>query len=98
MSAISFLLLVSLLGTGSVAVDTTVNPSLDAALRTAATQLDRLHLLANNSQWVFNFKAQPSYTYSPGSVVNANAAPFPALTTFGITLAMLNLGYAPIPT
>jgi hypothetical protein len=42
-------------------------------------------------------QGKPSYTYSPGSVINANAATFPALTTFGMTLAMLKLGYAPIP-
>jgi len=37
-------------------------------------------------------QAQPSYTYSPGSVINANAATFPATVGNGMTLAMLNLG------
>jgi hypothetical protein len=86
------------LGRGSAAVDTTVNPSLDAALKTAATQLDRVHLLTNNFELVFDFKAQPSYTYFPDSVVNANTATFSTLTTFGMTLAMLNLGDARIQT
>lgn len=74
------------------AVDKTVNPALDAALKTAATQLDRLALLPSDSDWIFDFRAQPSYTYSPGSVVNANAATFPATVGNGMTMAMLNLG------
>jgi hypothetical protein len=74
------------------AVDKTVNPSLDAALKTAATQLDRLALLPSNSDWTFDFTAQPGYTYSPGSVVNANAATFPAAVGNGMTMALLNLG------
>jgi hypothetical protein len=74
------------------AVDKTVNPALDASLKTAATQLDRLALLPSNSDWVFDFTAQPSYTYSPGSVVNANAATFPATVGNGMTMALLNLG------
>ena len=56
------------------------------------TQLDRLNLLSSDRDWVFDFTAQPSYTYSPGSVVNANAATFPAMVGNGMTLAMLNLG------
>jgi mannose-6-phosphate isomerase-like protein (cupin superfamily) len=75
-----------------LAVDITVNPALDASLFTAATQLDRLKLLSSDKDWVFDFTAQPSYTYSPGSVVNANAATFPAMVRNGMTLAMLNLG------
>jgi len=80
------------LATSGTAVDVTVNPALVASLKTAATQLDRLKLLPNPSDWLFDFKAQPGYTYSPGSVVNANVATFPALATYGMTLAMLNLG------
>jgi hypothetical protein len=74
------------------AVDKTVNPALDASLKTAATQLDRLALLSSDSDWLFDFTAQPSYTYSPGSVVNANAATFPAAVGNGMTMALLNLG------
>ena len=74
------------------AIDVTENPSLDASLFTAATQLDRLKQLPSDSDWVFDFTTEPSYTYSPGSVVNANAATFPAIVGNGMTLAMLNLG------
>lgn len=52
----------------------TVNPELVAKLKTAATQLDRLNLLPDNSDWVFDFNAQPDYTFNPGSVVNANVS------------------------
>jgi mannose-6-phosphate isomerase-like protein (cupin superfamily) len=74
------------------ATDKTVNPALDSSLKTAATQLDRLALLSSDSDWIFDFTAQPSYTYSPGSVVNANAATFPAAVGNGMTMAMLSLG------
>lgn len=74
------------------ATDKTANPSLDASLKTAATQLGRLALLPSDSDWLFDFRAQPSYTYSPGSVVNANAATFPAAVGNGMTMAMLSLG------
>jgi hypothetical protein len=75
-----------------LATDITGNPSLDASLFTAATQLDRLNQLSSDSDWLFDFTAQPSYSYSPGSVVNADAATFPASVGNGMTLAMLNLG------
>jgi quercetin dioxygenase-like cupin family protein len=74
------------------ATDKTVNPALDSSLKTAATQLDRLALLSSDSDWIFDFTAQPSYTYHPGSVVNANAATFPAAVGNGMTMAMLSLG------
>lgn len=56
------------------ATDETVNPDLVAKLKTAATQLDRLNLLPDDSDWLFDFNAQPGYTFSPGSVVNANVS------------------------
>lgn len=84
--------IVLLLTAAANAVDTTVDPQLVASLKGSATQLDRLKLLASDSDWLFDFNAQKGYTYSPGSVVNANAAAFPALTTMGMTMAMLNLG------
>jgi quercetin dioxygenase-like cupin family protein len=88
----SKLLLILVTITSVLAVDVTVNPALDAALFIAPTQLDRLKQLSSDSDWVFDFTAQPSYTYSPGSVINANAATFPASVGNGMTLAMLNLG------
>jgi hypothetical protein len=76
------------------AVDKTSQPAVNSALKLAATNLDRHNLLESpdNSAWRFNFNAQPNYTFTPGSVVNANAATFPALTGTGMTVAMLNLG------
>ncbi|KAI9870606.1 MAG: hypothetical protein M1830_004051, partial [Pleopsidium flavum] len=68
----SLTLLIGLLSTRVSALDQTGNPELVAKLKTAATQLDRLNLLPDNSDWLFDFNAQPSYTFSPGSVVNAN--------------------------
>ena len=56
------------------AIDQTVHPDLVAKLKTAATQLDRLNLLPDNSDWLFDFNAQKSYTFNPGSVVNANVS------------------------
>ncbi|KAK0346122.1 hypothetical protein LTR02_008126 [Friedmanniomyces endolithicus] len=77
----------------ALAVDKTRDPSLDANLATAATQLDRLALLGNDDAWLFDFTAQePNYNFAPGGVVNMNAATFPAAKGNGMTMAMLNLG------
>ena len=73
------------------AIDVTRNPSLDSALTTQATQLDRLNLLGSNSDWLFDFSAQSTYSWAPGSVVNANAATFPAAVENELTMAMINL-------
>jgi len=88
MPILAFMVLIGLVS----AVDKTQNPTLDEQLETAPTQLDRLALLPNNSEWLFDFYAQPNYTYSPGSVINANAATFPAAVGNGMTMALLNLG------
>lgn len=70
----------------------TTNPELVARLKMAATAKDRADLLPRNEDWLFDFRAQPSYTYSPGSVVSANIASFPAAHGHGLTVAMLSLG------
>ena len=80
------------LALSAIAADKTVDPALDTSLKTAATQLDRLALLPDDKQWSFDFTAQQSYTFSPGSVVNANAATFPAAVGNGQTMATINLG------
>ena len=59
------------------AVDKDVDPSLVAKLRMANTNLDRMKLLPNNDDWLFDFTKQDKYTFTPGGVVNANAATFP---------------------
>lgn len=63
----------------TLAVDKTSNPELVAKLKTAATQLDRLALLPDDSDWVYDFTKHPYYTFAPGGVINANAATFPAV-------------------
>jgi hypothetical protein len=78
----------------TAAVDNTSQPATNEALKLAATNLDRHSILQSpdDSTWRFDFNAQRTYTFTPGSVVNANAATFPALTGIGMTVAMLNLG------
>ncbi|EHY55575.1 hypothetical protein HRR83_007789 [Exophiala dermatitidis] len=73
------------------AVDKTVDPQLVAKLKTMATMKDRLDLLSDN-QLLYNFTANPMYSWKPGSVANANAATWPVLSTVRMTVAQLNLG------
>jgi len=82
----SFKLAAMFLAATALAVDSTRNPSLNAELETATQQIDRLALLPSDSDWLFDFTAQPSYTFSPGSVVNANAATFPAAVDNELTM------------
>ncbi|KAL9107322.1 MAG: hypothetical protein Q9227_007774 [Pyrenula ochraceoflavens] len=88
------LLLVTAIALASVAlaVDKDSNPDLVAKLKMANTALDRLALLPKDEDWLFDFTKQSKYTFSPGGVVNANAATFPATVGQGLTMAMLNLG------
>jgi len=76
----------------ALAVDKTVDPSLDESLAMAPTQLDRMALRPEDSDWHFDFTKSDFYTFAPGGVVNMNAATFPASKGNGLTLAMLNLG------
>lgn len=82
----------ALFGTQVSAVDKTSNPSLDAQIKESATFLDREALLPEDSDWIYDFNKNPLYSWTPGSVVNANAATFPAATGLGMTVALLNLG------
>ena len=74
-----------------LAVDQTVDPTLVAKLKMAATMRDRLLMLSDH-QLLFNFTAGSTYSWKPGSVVNANSATWPILSTVGVTVAQLNLG------
>ncbi|KAK4942476.1 hypothetical protein LTR10_017772 [Elasticomyces elasticus] len=76
----------------ALAIDVDKDPDLVAKLRMANTNLDRMNLLPDDSDWTFDFTKQDKYTFSPGGVVNANAATFPATVGQGMTMAMLNLG------
>ncbi|KAL1310990.1 hypothetical protein AAFC00_001210 [Neodothiora populina] len=73
-------------------VDITRDPELVAKLRASASNLDRRALLANDSDWLYDFTLQRTYTFAPGGVSNANAATFPATVGQGMTMAVLNLG------
>lgn len=50
------LLLLHLFSGFAHGVDVTANPSLDISLENAPTQLDRLALLPQDSDWLFDFK------------------------------------------
>jgi hypothetical protein len=69
----------------------TVNPSLNAALRSAATNFDRNVLLSQETDWYYDFDAHPNYDSPDGAVINADAATFPALTGLGSSIALLKL-------
>jgi len=93
MPSLSLLSIVAL-GLASVAraVDADTNADLVAKLKMADTNIDRMNLLPNDTDWLFDFTQQAKYTFSPGGVINANAATFPATVGNGLTMAMLNLG------
>lgn len=73
-----------------LAVDTPVNAALNGQLKTAPNELAKLDLVKDD--FVFDFTKSDKYSYSPGGVVNGNAATFPAATGHGLTVAWLALG------
>ena len=75
-----------------LAVDQDANSDLVSRLRSANTLLDRLNLLSSDTDWVYDHNTNPKWSFTPGSVTNANGATFPAMTGTGMTIAMLNLG------
>lgn len=72
-----------------LAIDKDQDPDLVAKLRVANTNLDRMNLLPHDSDWFFDFTKQDKYTFSPGGVINANAATFPATVGQGMTMVSL---------
>jgi hypothetical protein len=48
------------------AVDKDSNPDLVAKLRMANTNLDRMALLPNDDDWLYDFTKSEKYTFSPG--------------------------------
>lgn len=70
----------------ALAVDNDKDADLVSKLRLANTNLDRMKLLPDDSDWFFDFTKQDKYTFSPGGVVNANAATFPATVGQGMTM------------
>ncbi|KAK7532867.1 RmlC-like cupin domain-containing protein [Phyllosticta citribraziliensis] len=87
-----WLTLTSTLVTPATAIDATLNATLVASAKLAATRLDRAALFTAPNSTVFDFTSHPYHTFAPGGVVNANAATFPYVTGNGMTLAMLYLG------
>lgn len=75
----------------AIAIDVDSNPDLVSKLRMANTNLDRMNLLPKDSDWFFDFTKQEKYTFSPGGVINANAATFPATVGQGMTLVSNDL-------
>lgn len=74
-------------------IDETREPELVVQIGHAATRLDRMAILKKDRDWIYDFERDcDEYTFSPGSVCNANRATFPATTGQGMTMAMLNLG------
>ncbi len=61
-------------------------------LTDVGSQKDRLDLLPQDSDWEFDFMASDRWSFEPGSVVNANRETFPAVTGYGMSMAVLNLG------
>lgn len=91
MPSISSLLLSALAVAAPIfAVDTPVNATLNKEIKTAPTELSKLDLVRDD--YAFDFTQSEKYSYSPGGVVNANAATFPASTGHGMTVAWLALG------
>lgn len=84
-------IILAVLASVALAVDKDKDPALVAKLRLANTNLDRLKLLPKDEDWLFDFTKQDKYTFSPGGVINANAATFPATVGLGMTLVRFQL-------
>ncbi|KAK0382235.1 spherulin-1A [Colletotrichum limetticola] len=66
----------------ALAVDKPVSPDINTKLeKKTATELDKLQLVKND--YAFDFKNHEYFTYSPGGVVNANAATSPRQLVMG---------------
>lgn len=79
-------IILAVIASVALAVDKDKDPALVAKLRAVNTNLDRLALLPKDEDWSFDFTKQVNYTFSPGGVINANAATFPATVGLGLTL------------
>ncbi|CAA9956975.1 hypothetical protein CFE70_000556 [Pyrenophora teres f. teres 0-1] len=69
----------------------TLNPELNAALKSAATTYDRNALLSSPEDWYYDFNQHPNFNSPTGAVINADAATFPAVTGLGSSVALLKL-------
>lgn len=73
------------------AADTGINTNLVQQLKVATTNMDRMNLLPKSSDWFFDFTKSNKYTFSPGGVVYADAATFPATTGNGMSMVSRSL-------
>ncbi|TEA15651.1 Spherulin-1A [Colletotrichum sidae] len=62
------------------------------SLRSSPTELDKFDVLRDDQDWTFDYIAHAYHTNTPGGVVNANAATFPASVGNGMTMAWISLG------
>jgi mannose-6-phosphate isomerase-like protein (cupin superfamily) len=76
----------------AAAIDRTTQAALVGDLKTSPTELNKIGLLPSDSEWIFDYFSHEYHTYSPGGVVNANVATFPATVGNGMTMAWLSLG------
>ncbi len=74
-----------------VALNEPANPTLSATLKLALTHLEFWNTLSNDD-YVFDFSKQSQSPWTPGSVLNANAATWPILIAGNQAIAQLNLG------
>jgi len=86
-AGISFVV-AAIIATLASAAGTATNTDLVQKLKMASTNMDRLNLLAKDSDWFFDFTKSDDYTFSPGGVVYADAATFPA--TIGTGMSMVS--------
>ncbi|KAH7081963.1 RmlC-like cupin domain-containing protein [Paraphoma chrysanthemicola] len=69
----------------------TINPTLNANLKSAATNFDRNALLPQDSDWYYDFDTHANWPSATGAVITADAATMPSLTGLGISIAILKL-------
>jgi oxalate decarboxylase/phosphoglucose isomerase-like protein (cupin superfamily) len=86
-----FATLLPLIVAADAAKSRTVNPALNAQIKSSATNFDKQALLSKDSDWWYDFDSHPNYNSLTGAVITADAATFPALTNTGISIALLKL-------
>ncbi|KAF4815793.1 Spherulin-1A [Colletotrichum tropicale] len=87
-----FFIILGLLVASAIATDEVLYPDVVKSLKSSPTELDKLKILPDDKDWTFNYFSHAFHTNSPGGVVNANAASFPATVGNGMTMAWISLG------
>jgi len=97
-AGVSFLIATTLASVASAA-GTGINTNLVQQLKVATTNMDRMNLLPESSDWFFDFTKSDKYTFSPGGVIYADAATFPATIGNGMSMVsrpFLHMAYSNI--